>query len=224
MKAARKENLHFCPSLCFVPKVTLCDTAAITHQATANERDELNLSLAVAAASPVLHTGTTPWKSQGLSRELGHHCPSWAAAPEWLSCFPKNRNHRGNKEASRTAGRFGNLFYRECSQLRWHFGTHLQHRSRAIPSNKWLEQLSTMHAVVTEDVCFHLKRNQQASPKKKGQKQSHCLPSVWDNIRPFQLQAPWTIIISLWFKGYEGCSEWRRKGWEKSVESISSVL
>lgn len=35
-----------------------------------------------------------------------------------------------------------------------------------------------MDAIVTEDVRFHLKRNQQASPKKRGQKKSHCLLSV----------------------------------------------
>lgn len=98
LRQQRKENLHCCPSPCFVPKVTLCDRTAITRWTTTNKSDELSLSLAVAAASPMLHTGTAPWKSHVLSRELGHQCPSWAAAPEWPSCFPRNRNHRGNKK------------------------------------------------------------------------------------------------------------------------------
>lgn len=45
--------------------------------------------------------------------------------------------------------------------------------------NKQLEQLSTMHAIVTKDVCFHLKTNQQAPPKKKGKGQKgHCWLSL----------------------------------------------
>lgn len=87
INAAGRENLHFCPSPCFVPKVTTCDRPAIARWTTANKRDEFSLSLAVAAASPMLHTGTTPWKSQVLSRELGHHCPSWMA-----QLLPKEQN------------------------------------------------------------------------------------------------------------------------------------
>lgn len=52
-----------------------------------------------------------------------------------------------------------------------------------------------MHAIVTEDVCFHLKANQEASPKKKGQRKGHCWLSVSETSDPFSISS--TVLLFL---------------------------
>lgn len=48
-----------------------------------------------------------------------------------------------------------------------------------------------MDAIVTEDVRFHLKRNQHASPKEKRTKEKSLFAiGLQDNIRPLPFQAP----------------------------------